>query len=59
MEKDMMKPLALAEWLGLKMGKLYRMTSKGEIPCYKVGRALRFSRSEILQWLAGKRKGAA
>ena len=33
---------------------IYRMTSRGEIPCYKNGKKLYFFRNEIMAWI---RKG--
>lgn len=35
---------------------IYRMSSKGEIPCYKQGRNLVFFEDEILDWMTSDRK---
>jgi len=33
----------------------YKMAKKGEIPCYKMGKAIRFKRSDIEDFLAKSR----
>ena len=36
-----------SEYLGLKVSTIYHYTHKKRIPCYKVGRILRFKTSEL------------
>ena len=38
---------------GISLSKIYKMAESGELPCYRVGRALRFFRSEVLAALKG------
>ena len=40
--KRLLKPRETAEYLGLKVGTVYRMARLRELPSVKVGRALRF-----------------
>jgi excisionase family DNA binding protein len=43
----------------LRMSKrwVHERTRRREIPCYRFGTALRFSRTEILDWIARWREG--
>ncbi len=41
----------LCDWLKLKKDYVYALTSQRAIPHLKIGRHLRFSRQEILEWL--------
>lgn len=44
-----------SEVLGLPLGTLYSMVSKGQIPHFRMGgRLVRFSREEIENWLREK-----
>lgn len=44
-----------AEVLGLPLGTLYSMVSKGQIPHFRMGgRLVRFSKDEIEKWLFAK-----
>lgn len=47
----LLTPEELAEYLGISVHTIYQMTSKRRIPYIKVGRLIRFSESEIQQWL--------
>jgi excisionase family DNA binding protein len=38
----------LAKLLQLNEMTIYRMVNKGKLPCYVIGRAIRFKRSEVL-----------
>jgi excisionase family DNA binding protein len=44
----------VAELLGLGRNTVYDAANRGEIPHRRVGRRLIFSRSAVLEWLAGK-----
>jgi len=41
----------LAEYLKLPVSTLYRLAQRGTIPGHKVGRAWRFDRDEVDQWI--------
>ena len=44
----------VAELLGLGRNTVYDAAGRGEIPHRRVGRRLIFSRSAVMEWLAGK-----
>ena len=56
-KKDLMKLDQLIEFLSHHPTKatIYKKTSKKEIPFYKIGKTLLFSKSEILNWLKNER----
>lgn len=35
---------------------IYRLAQRGEIPCYRTGRALRFDVDEVRAWMRSKAK---
>jgi excisionase family DNA binding protein len=37
---------------------IYRLTSRGEIPCYKSGKKLYFFRDEIIDWIRNGKKNS-
>lgn len=47
----------VSEWLGVPKSAIYERTRKGVIPCYKVGKYLVFSKSELEHWLQQFRQG--
>jgi excisionase family DNA binding protein len=49
----------LAELLQLTEMTIYRMISRGELPCYVIGRAKRFRSSDLENFLASCRMPAA
>jgi len=49
----------VAEMLGLSSATIRKWVLTGFIPCKKIGRAVRFSASEIQDWANGKSKGSA
>ncbi len=56
-EPDIIDLNGVVGYLGLKRSTLYTMTSRKEIPYYKVGRKLLFKKSELDRWVKeGKRK---
>ncbi len=44
-----------AEILGVKKSTLYVWISKGKVPFYKVGKFVRFSESDLAEFLKNKR----
>ncbi len=46
----------VSQYLGIKTSTLYAMVGEKKIPHYKVGRLVRFKRSEIELWMEGNRK---
>ena len=47
----------IARLLGVPRSFVYERTARGEIPCYRVGRLLRFKVSEVEAWLSAERPG--
>jgi len=48
----------LADVTGMSMRWLHERTRRNEIPCYRLGRALRFDPVEVRRWLVQHRAGA-
>jgi len=46
----------LSEYLSIKRKTLYAKVETGEIPYYKIGRLVRFKKSEVDTWLEGYQK---
>ena len=49
----------VAKMLGLSIATIRKWVLTGFIPCKKIGRAVRFSASEIESWARSKSKGSA
>ena len=49
----------VAEYLGIAVGTVYNKVSRGEIPFFKVGRAVRFRRSVIDEWVEEQTRAAS
>jgi excisionase family DNA binding protein len=45
----------LSEYLKLKEKTIYYLVSKGVIPCYRIGRLVRFRQDEVDAWMDTKR----
>jgi excisionase family DNA binding protein len=56
MDSDFLNIQDLSQLLRIKPSTLYSMVEKKMIPHYKVGRMVRFKRSEIDQWMEGNRE---
>ena len=48
---------ALSRLTGLSAKYLYALASRGEIPHYRIGRAIRFGPAEVADWLMRQRCG--
>ena len=44
-----------SEFLNLKISKLRAMVFKNEIPVIRIGKCLRFSKEDLMQWLGEKK----
>ena len=40
----------IAEYLGVKPGTVYRWAQRQQIPCYRLGRCVRFDPDEVKRW---------
>ena len=54
LQDDIMTIDQLCAWLQLKKSFVYDLTSSNRIPFIKIGRHLRFRRSDIIGWLDEK-----
>ena len=58
MEKRLLNTKELSKYMGTPKGSLYTMICRGRIPqacIVKMGRGLRFEKSEIDKWISAKR----
>ncbi|MEW6376983.1 MAG: helix-turn-helix domain-containing protein [Thermodesulfobacteriota bacterium] len=51
MEKEFLNINEVSDYLGIKKSSLYSRVEKKEIPHYRVGRLIRFKKSEIDPWM--------
>ena len=49
--ENIMSAKEVADFLGLDINIVYGKCSKGEIPCFKMGKLYKFRKSEILEWV--------
>ena len=54
----LMTPEEAAEYLKLSEGTIRNMAADGEIPKVKIGRSLRFRRSDLNRWIDAKASAA-
>ena len=52
--QDTMTVSEVAQLCRVSRWTIYRLVKSGDIPHRRVGRGLRFSRSAIVEWLAGR-----
>ena len=50
-QTELVKVEDAAHSIGLNKHFLYKLAAAGKIPCYRAGRALRFSIPELLEWM--------
>lgn len=46
----------LADLLGISVSYIDKLMTLGEVPYFKIGKAVRFRHSEVLAWLQRRRK---
>lgn len=51
MEKRYLSVLELQNYIGLSKETIYRYSRCGQMPCFKIGKILRFDRLEIDKWI--------
>ena len=57
MEKLVLEIKEVSEMLGVSVSTLYKWVSEKKIPCYKVGRLVKFRQSDIEKWLGENMAG--
>ena len=45
----------LSSYLSIKEKTIYSLVGRGEIPCYRIGKLVRFKQEEVDQWLDTKK----
>jgi excisionase family DNA binding protein len=58
-DRDILDFKETAELLHVKPSRLRTLIFKKEIPVIRLGRTLRFSRQDLIQWLDGKKENIA
>jgi len=54
----LLKPDEAAKALAISSRKLWAMTNAGEIPCVRLGRAVRYDPEDLLAWIEQRKEGA-
>ncbi len=54
---EIMTVKELAEYLKIAEKTAYRFASEGKVPCFKVGSAWRFKKSEVDGWIKQQSEG--
>ena len=57
-EQPLMTAGEVASYLRCSISTVRRLTRRGELPHYRLGKIVRFRRDEIDAWLAGRHEGA-
>jgi excisionase family DNA binding protein len=52
LDKPLLQPAEAAELLRVKVSWIYEAVRDGRLPCIRVGRHIRFTRSMLERWLA-------
>lgn len=54
--RNLEKAKSAAPAIGVKPSTLYRAAERGEVPCYRLGRAVRFDVEELRRWMRDQAK---
>ena len=55
---QLLRPNDAARALAISPRKLWEITNRGEIPCVRIGRAVRYDLADLRDWI-NRRKGGA
>ena len=47
---------AIARYLGIRLSTVYSLVEEKKVPHYRIGRQIRFRRSEVDEWMEGQRE---
>lgn len=50
-ERLLVKPLEAARLLTISERTLWALTNRGDLPCVRIGRAVRYDRGDLLDWI--------
>lgn len=56
-ETLLLKPAAAAKLLSISERTLWSLTNRGEIPCVRIGRSVRYDRRDLADWINSKKGG--
>ena len=54
----LLKAGQVAEMLAISTRTLWSLTQRGQFPCIRIGRAVRYSHADVLAWIETARKGS-
>lgn len=54
--KTRLNPIEATDFLGCGYDKLMQMARKGEIPCYRIGRRVFFTKEALAQWIESQER---
>ncbi len=57
MEKILLKPMEVAELIGIGRTKIYEMLARGELPSIHIGRVVRIPVSALNKWVEEQQNG--
>ena len=47
----------VARLLKLSVKSVHRLVARGSLPCYRIGRLVRFAPGDVFRWLEARREG--
>ncbi len=53
--RNLLKVRDVQEILGLSRSQVYELVARGEIPHYRIGKAIRFDPQDLKDWLESKK----
>ena len=53
----LLKPIEVAELLGLSRSKVFEMLAAEDLPVLRIGRAVRVPRNDLDEWIRGRTRG--
>ena len=56
-DNSLMDARAAASYLGLSLSWVYKAAERGELPCVRIGAALRFDRQALVEWVRSRASG--
>lgn len=56
-DREVLTVAEAAEWLQISKNKLYELIARGELPCFRVGRAIRIFKDELIAFLRRLQRG--
>lgn len=55
----LVKPIDAARMVTISERKLWELTNRGEIPCVRIGRSVRYLPADLQEWALSHRQGGA